>query len=63
MSCLKGVMEEFKRGRITSVDRVKENYKMMIRNSRSRSNGKLLSLLELKRHAEGAIRIKQELHL
>ena len=62
MSCLKGVMEEFKRGRIPSVDRVKENYKM-IRNSGSSSSGKLLSLLELERHAEGAVRIKQELHL
>lgn len=55
-------MEEFKRGRIPSVDRVKENYKM-IRNSGSSSSGKLLSLLELERHAEGAVRIKQELHL
>ena len=61
MSCLKGVMEEFKG--LTSMDRVKENYKTMVRNSGSSSNGKLSLLLELMRHAEGAIRIKQELYL
>ena len=63
MSCFKGMMEEFKGGRITSVDRVKENYKRMIKNSGSNSSGKLLSLLELKRHDEGPVRIKQELYL
>lgn len=56
-------MEEFKGGRITSMDRVKGHYEMMTWNSGSSSYVKLLSLLELKRHADGSIRIKQEPYL
>lgn len=56
-------MEEFKGRRITSVDRRKENYKRMRKNSGSNNKRILSSLLELKRHAKGLVRIKQDLFL
>lgn len=41
------------------MDRVKENYKKMIKNSESSNSEKLLLHLELKRHAEGMLELSK----